>query len=94
MTFDIGSLLDSDPTYWDGRPFVDGKRATVQRIAIAHQRGETADHIADDLDLELAEVHAARTYYFVNKDYIDADVAAFDEETERIAKSGSTHQPS
>jgi uncharacterized protein (DUF433 family) len=89
VTFDIGSLLDSDPAYWEGRPFVRGKRVTVQRIAIAHARGESASQIADDYDLELAEVHAALTYYFVNKDQIDADVAAYDAETERIATAKS-----
>jgi uncharacterized protein (DUF433 family) len=92
VKFDIGALLDSDPGYWGGRPFVRGKRVTVQRIAIAHSRGETATEIADDFELEIGEVHAALAYYFVNQTEIDADIASFDAESERLASQANSQR--
>ena len=85
ITFDIGSLLDSDPGYYGGRPFIRGKRVTVQRVAIVHNGGRSAEAISVDFRLEPAEVHAALAYYFANKDEIDADVIAQDEEYDRLA---------
>jgi uncharacterized protein (DUF433 family) len=91
VSFDIGSLLDSDPGFWDGRPFIRGKRVTVHRIAIAHSRGQSATEIADDFDLELSEVHAALAYYFVNQNAVDEDIDTYDAESLSIAsQSGST----
>lgn len=87
VAFDIGSMLDSDPGYWGGRPFIRGKRVTVHRIAIAHAAGSPAPAIADDFDLELAEVHAALAYYFVNQQAVDADIDAYDAESLTLANS-------
>ena len=90
VSFDIGSLLDSDPGFWEGRPFIRGKRVTVHRIAIAHAQGRSATEIADDFDLELSEVHAALAYYFVNQRAVDADIDTYDAESLSIAsQSGS-----
>lgn len=85
VSFDIGSLLDSDPSFWDGRPFVRGKRVTVHRIAIAHALGSSAMEIADDFDLELSEVHAALAYYFVNQREVDEDIDTYDAESLLLA---------
>lgn len=84
---DIAQLLDSSPDYWGGRPFVRGKGITVQRIAIAHQRGESPAQIAEDYELEPAEVHAALTFYYLHKAEMDSDIAAYDAETERLAEA-------
>jgi len=87
VAIDIGQLLDSDPAYWGGRPFVRAKRVTVQRIAIAHLNGMPPEAIAEDYDLEPAEVHAALTYYFLHRAEVDADIAAYDDETDRLAEN-------
>lgn len=89
VAFDIGSMLDSDPGYWDGRPFIRGKRVTVHRIAIAYSGGSPAGTIAEDLGLELAEVHAALAYYFVNQQTVDADIDAYDAESLRLANEST-----
>jgi len=56
LASDIGSMLESNPAYWGGRPYVRGKGVTVHRIAIAHSHGLSPAEIATDYGLELAEV--------------------------------------
>jgi len=56
----------------DGKPRIAGRRITVQNIAVWHERlGKTADEIASEFDLSLAEVYAALAYYFDHRDEID-----------------------
>ena len=44
----------------------------MQDIAIWHERmGKSADEIATEYDLSLAEVHAALAYYFDHREEID-----------------------
>ena len=48
-----------------GKPRIAGRRITVANIAIWHERlGKSADDIATEYDLTLADVHAALAYYF------------------------------
>jgi uncharacterized protein (DUF433 family) len=89
VAFDIGTFLDSDPGYWDGRPFIRGKRVTVHRIAIAYSQGRTVAEICDDHDLDPAEVHAALAFYLARREAIDADIDAYDAESERIANASA-----
>ena len=87
LASDIGSMLESNPAYWGGRPYVRGKGVTVHRIAIAHSHGMSPAEIATDYGLELAEVHAALAHYFAHQQLIDADIDAYDAESERIARA-------
>lgn len=61
--FDSSTLIDSDPGYYGGRPFIRAKRVTLQRIGILYSEGMNAQEIADDYNLCLPEVHAALCYY-------------------------------
>jgi uncharacterized protein (DUF433 family) len=55
-----------------GKPHVRGRRIAVQDIAIWHERlGKSADEIASEFDLTLAQVHAALAYYFDHREDID-----------------------
>jgi uncharacterized protein (DUF433 family) len=84
-TFDIGTFLESDASFQGGRPFIRGKRVTVQRVAILYSQGMTDADIAEDFNLDLAEVHAALCYYLANRDAIDADVRGQDAAHFRVA---------
>lgn len=86
LASDIGSLLESDPAYWGGRPFIRGKGVTVHRVAIAHLNGMSPAAIAADYDLELAEVHAALAHYFAHRAAIDADIEEYDAESADLAR--------
>jgi uncharacterized protein (DUF433 family) len=56
-----------------GKPRIRGRRITVQDIAIWHERlGKSADEIAAEYDLTLADVYAALAYYFDHREEIEA----------------------
>ena len=58
-----------------GKPRIAGHRITVQNIVIWHERmGKSADEIATEYDLTLADVYAALTYYFDHRLEIDRDI--------------------
>ena len=58
------------------RPRVAGHRITVANIVICHERlGKSADEIATEYDLTLADVYVALAYYFDNREAIDESIA-------------------
>ena len=58
-----------------GKPHIAGHRITVQNIVIWHEwMGQSADEIATEYDLSLAEVYAALAYYYDHKIEIDDDI--------------------
>jgi uncharacterized protein (DUF433 family) len=68
--------IEITPGIASGKPRIAGHRITVQNIAIWHERmGKSADEIAAEHDLTLADVYAALTYYFDHRDEIDRSIA-------------------
>ncbi len=84
-TVDIGSFISSRPEFWEGWPHITGTGITVARIGIIRNEGRSAEQIAHDYDLSLEQVYAALAHYFANRAAIDAQVEAFDAETDRLA---------
>jgi uncharacterized protein (DUF433 family) len=80
-----GDLIQRRPDYREGRPFIAGTGVSVGRIGVLHTEGLSAPEIAEEMNLSLAQAHAALACYLLNKDIIDADLAAQDEEYERMA---------
>ena len=67
--------IESTPGVCGGKPRIAGHRITVQNVAIWHTRmGMSADEIADQHGLTLAQVYAALAYYFENRKEIDASI--------------------
>jgi len=67
--------IEITPGIAGGKPRIAGHRITVQNVAIWHERlGKSADEIADEYDLTLGKVHAALSYYFDNREEIDANI--------------------
>ena len=65
--------IELTPDTVGGKPRIRGRRITVQDIAIWHERlGKSADEIATEYDLTLADVYAALAYYFDHRADIDA----------------------
>ena len=59
-----------------GRPRIAGRRITVHDVAVWHEKlGQSADQIASDYGLSLAEIHAALAYYFDHRDEIDRQLS-------------------
>ena len=62
-----------------GRPCIDGTRVRVVTIVFLQKEGHTPEQILEKYpDLNLAQVHAALTYYYDNPEEIDAYIAEDD----------------
>jgi len=58
-----------------GKPRIAGHRTTVLNIVVWHERiGKSADEIAAEYDLTLADVYAALAYYYDHRFEIDRDI--------------------
>ena len=74
-----------------GKPHIVGHRITVQNIVIWHERmGLSADEIATEYNLTLADIYAALAYYYDHQAKIDAaikDDEAFVEALRQVSPS-------
>jgi len=76
------------PGVCGGRPRIAGHRITVEQVAIWHDRmGQSADEIATDYDLELADVHAALAYYYDHREQIDGAIENSDKWIEELKRT-------
>jgi uncharacterized protein (DUF433 family) len=73
----VSRHIDSTDAVTDGKPRIAGHRITVQNIVLWHERlGLTADEIATDYQLSLADVYAALAYYYDHREEIDRAIRA------------------
>jgi uncharacterized protein (DUF433 family) len=83
--------IEITPGVAGGKPRIAGHRITVQNIVIWHERvGHSADEIAADYGLTLADVYAALAYYYDHQADVDASMRADDDfiaEMRRITPS-------
>src|SRR5207253_7255892 len=83
--------IEITPGIAGGKPRIAGHRIRVEDIAIWHERlGKTADEIAAEYDLTLADIYAALAYYFDHREEIDQEIEegqAFVEALRRQARS-------
>ena len=71
--------IEITPGVAGGKPRIAGHRITVQNIVIWHERmGLSADEIATEHGLTLAEVYAALAYYYDHRAEIDDMIRADD----------------
>ena|SRR5215468_8054332 len=64
--------IEITPGIAGGKPRIAGHRITVQDIVVWHERmGRSADEIAAEYGLTLADVYAALAYYFDHRAEID-----------------------
>lgn len=64
--------IEISPGVCGGKPRIRGRRITVQNVAVWHDRlGMSADEIASEYGLTLADVHAALAFYFDHRAEID-----------------------
>lgn len=67
--------IEVTPGIAGGKPRIAGHRITVQNIVIWHERmGKTADEIATEYDLDLADIYASLAYYFDHRSEIDRSI--------------------
>jgi uncharacterized protein (DUF433 family) len=70
-----------------GRPYIEAKGVAVAFVAQAYETWcWSADRIADEFNLTLAEVHAAMAYYWDHRPEIEARAAADNKFVEEMRK--------
>ena len=90
-TSTLDQHIDSTPGILGGKPRIAGRRIAVQHIVIWHERmGLSADEIATNYDLTLADVYAALAYYFDHQAQIDRDIDAEAAFTEALREHTSS----
>ena len=68
----IDQRIEIRPGVASGKPHIAGRRITVQNIVIWHEwMGRSADEIAAEYGLTLADVYAALAYYYDHRLEID-----------------------
>lgn len=88
MLTTLDRFIEVTPGLSGGKPRITGHRITVQDIVIWHERmGASADQIANDYGLSLAEVHAALAYYFDHRDEIEISIQAGQELVEAMRRT-------
>jgi uncharacterized protein (DUF433 family) len=90
------NTIVSNPTIRAGRPMIAGTTLRVQDVAAHHiYRHLTPDELADQLQISLAQVHAALAYYYTHQDEMNAQI----EEDDRLIREakekglGQRHPP-
>jgi uncharacterized protein (DUF433 family) len=73
----------SDPKIRNGRPIIAGTTLMVQDVVAHHiYRKYDPEELAQQLQISLAQVHAALAYYYAHKAEIDAQI----EENDRLIR--------
>lgn len=71
----ITQHIEISPDIAGGKPRIAGHRITVQNVVIWHERmGLSADEIASNYGLSLADVYAALAYYYDHRQDIDQTI--------------------
>ncbi len=84
---DIGTFITQKPGICGGRPRIAGTGVSVRRIVGWYKLGLTPEEITTEIPhLELAQVHAALTYYHANRDEMDAAMATEEAEADRLER--------
>lgn len=80
--------IESTPDILGGKPRIAGRRISVANIAVLHVRHNwSVRRIARELDLDLAQVHAALAYYYAHQAEIDRSIDADDVHVEQVGTS-------
>ena len=76
-TLTLDAHIDVIPGISGGKPCIAGHRISVLDIVIWHEWiGRSADEIAANHDLTLADVYAALAYYYDHREELDAQSKA------------------
>lgn len=87
----LDQRIESRPGVLDGKPCIAGRRIAVEHVAIWHERlGLSADEIAGEYELELADVYAALAYYFAHREEIDRSIQEGEEIVHQLREQSSS----
>ena len=84
---DIGSLIERTPEICGGRPRIAGTGVSVLRVAGWYKLGWTPEEIARRVGhISLAQVYAALAYYHANREAVEAEMAAEEDDYQRLRR--------
>lgn len=87
----LDERIESRPGVLDGKPCIAGRRIAVEHIVVWHERlGMSADEIAGEYDLELADLYAALAYYFAHREEIDQSIREGKETVRQLRDQNSS----
>lgn len=79
--------IEITPGVMGGKPRIAGHRISVQDVVIWHNElGYTVEQIANDYNLNLADVYAALTYYYDHKEEVDKSIKDGEKFVEEMKK--------
>ncbi len=71
----LDRYIELTPNVMGGKPRIAGRRISIQNIVIWHEwMAQSADEIATEYNLTLAEIYAALAYYYNNPQKIDQSI--------------------
>lgn len=95
QAIDLYRHISVTPGVLGGKPHIVGHRISVRDIVIWHEHfGKTADEISLEYELDLAQVYAALTYYFDNRDEINLSIAEADKFDATLKANSDSNSPS
>jgi uncharacterized protein (DUF433 family) len=87
----LDQRIESRPGVLDGKPCIAGRRIAVEHVVVWHERlGLSADEIASEYDLELADVYAALAYYFAHREEINQSIREGKETIRQLRNQNSS----
>lgn len=89
----LDAHIEVTPGVLGGKPRIAGRRIAVQHVAVWHERlGQSAEEVAADYDLSLADVYAALAYYHDHREAIDESLRADDAVAEALARQNPSQR--
>jgi len=83
----LDAHIEITPGVAGGKPRIAGHRITVQDVVIWHEwMGRSADEIAAEYSLTLADIHAALAYYYDHQAEMDAQMREQEEFIEALRR--------
>jgi len=87
----LDQRIESRPGVLGGKPCISGRRIAVEHIVVWHERlGMSADEIAGEHDLELADIYATLAYYFAHREEIDQSIREGKETVQELRAQSSS----
>jgi len=87
----LDQRIESNEDVLGGKPCIAGRRIAVEHIVVWHERrGKSANEIAGEYDLDLADVYAALAYYFAHREEIDQSLRSGEERVQERREQHSS----
>ena len=79
--------IEITPNVMGGKPRIAGHRISVQDVAIWHEKmGQTAEQIAGEYNLRVADVYAALAYYHDHREEMDTSMSESEKFVDEMKK--------